>query len=55
MGSDVPDRIRAYLAARPQGHGGAHRYSSAEFGLDAAKIRADLAPYLEAFAVPPED
>jgi hypothetical protein len=55
MGPDVPDRIRSYLAARPQGHAGAHRYSLDEFGLDAATIRADLAPYLETFAVPTED
>jgi len=54
MAPDVPDRIRTYLAARPQGHAGAHRYSPEEFGLDAATIRADLAPYLEAFAVPTE-
>ena len=54
MGSEVPDRIRSYLAARPQGHAGAHRYSPEEYGLDAATIRADLAPYLETFAVPTE-
>jgi hypothetical protein len=55
MGPDVPDRIDAYLAARPQGHAGTHRYSLAEYGLDAATIRTDLAPYLDAFAVPAED
>src|SRR3954468_5011174 len=49
MGPDVPDRIRAYLAARPQAHAGAHRYSLAEYGLDAAAIRSDLAPYMETF------
>ncbi len=54
MGSEVPDRIRSYLSARPQGHAGAHRYSPEEYGLEAATIRADLAPYLEAFAVPTE-
>ena len=55
MGAEVPDRIRAYLAARPQGHAGAHRYTPEEFGLDTSTIRADLAPYLEAFSVPTED
>jgi hypothetical protein len=55
MAPELPDRIRAYLAARPQGHGGAHRYSLADYGLDAATIRADLGPYLDAFAVTTED
>lgn len=50
----LPDRVRAYLASRPQGHKGVHRYSLEEFGLDAATIRAQLAPYLEAFNVIPE-
>ena len=47
----LPDRIRAYLAARPQGHKGVHRYSLAEYGLDADAIRRDLAPYIETFGV----
>jgi hypothetical protein len=55
MASELPDRIRAYLAARPQGHAGAHRYSLEEYGLDAATIRADLAQYLQTFSVPAED
>jgi hypothetical protein len=55
MAPEVPDRIRTYLAARPQGHAGAHRYSLGDYGLDAATIRADLAPYLEGFEVVPED
>lgn len=44
-------RVRDYLAQRPQGHQGVHRYSLEEFGLDAAAIRADLAPYLDTFRV----
>jgi hypothetical protein len=55
MAPELPDRIRAYLAARPQGHAGAHRYSLDDYGLDAATIRADLGPYLDASAVTPED
>jgi hypothetical protein len=55
MAPEVPDRIRAYLAARPQGHAGAHRYSLGDYGLDAATIRAGLAPYLDRFQVVPED
>jgi hypothetical protein len=55
MAPELPDRIRSYLAARPQGHAGTHRYTAEEYGLDAKTIRADLAPYLETFAVPTED
>jgi hypothetical protein len=55
MAPDLPDRIRAYLAARPQGRGGAHQYSLEEYGLDGATIRADLAQYLQTFSVPAED
>jgi hypothetical protein len=55
MAPEVPDRIRAYLAARPQGHAGAHRYSLDDYGLDADTVRADLAPYLDAFEIVAED
>lgn len=55
MDPTLPDRVRGYLAARPQGHQGVHRYSLEEFGLDPDTIRADLAPYLETFAVVHED
>lgn len=50
----LPTRIREYLAARPQGHQGVHRYSLAEFGLDPDTIRGELAPYIETFGVVPE-
>ena len=50
-----PDLVRQYLAARPQGHRGVHHYSLEEFGLDAATIRSQLAPYIEAFGVVAED
>ena len=55
MGPDVPDRITAYLAAKPQGHSGAHRYSLADYGLDDTTIRTELAPYIETFGVPAEN
>ena len=47
----MPDRIRAYLAARPQHKHGKHRYSAADFGLDPDEIRETFAPYTEAFNV----
>jgi hypothetical protein len=46
--SDLPDRIRAYLDARPQDKHGVHKYSAADFGLDVDEIRKDFAPYIEA-------
>ncbi len=54
MDPSLPDLVRGYLAARPQGHQGVHRYSLDDFGLDADTIRADLAPYIETFSVPSE-
>jgi hypothetical protein len=50
----LPDRVREYLAARPQGHKGVHHYSLEEYGLDAGEIRSELAPYIEAFEITPE-
>lgn len=47
----MADRIRAYLAARPQDKHGKHRYSAADFGLETDQIRKDFAPYTEAFNV----
>jgi hypothetical protein len=49
--ADLPDRIRAYLAARPQDKHGVHRYTAEQFGLDADAIRQDFLPYTEAFGV----
>jgi hypothetical protein len=54
MEPGLADRILAYLAARPQGHAGRHRYSSAEYGLDEATVRSELAPYIDRFEVPAE-
>jgi hypothetical protein len=50
----LPERVRGYLASRPQHHRGVHRYSLEEFGLDADTIRSDLAPYIDTFGVTPE-
>jgi hypothetical protein len=52
---ELPDRITRYLAARPQSKFGTHRYSLADYGLDAATIRREFAPYIEAFGVVAED
>ena len=43
-----------YLAAKPRGKHGVHRYEAADWGFDADALRADLAPYLQRFAIPLE-
>jgi hypothetical protein len=47
----LPEAITGYLAARPQDKHGTHRYAAADFGLDPDAIRAEYAPYIEAFGV----
>jgi hypothetical protein len=51
---DVRDRITAYLASKPKGAHGAHRYSAADFGLDADDLRARSAGYCDRYHVVPE-
>lgn len=50
-----PDRIRGYLAARPQDKHGVHRYSPDDFGLDVDQIRKDFATYIDGTGVELED
>jgi hypothetical protein len=47
----LPEKIRSYLAARPQHKHGEHRYSATDFGLDPAEIRQAFLPYTDAFQV----
>jgi hypothetical protein len=49
------DKIRDYLAHKPKGKFGAHKYAAEDWGLDPARIRRDLAPYTEYYRVPRED
>jgi sulfotransferase family protein len=49
------DRIRDYLSHKPKGKFGAHKYSPEDWGLDAAKIRRELAPYMDYYQVARED
>jgi hypothetical protein len=46
--------IDRYLAAKPRGKHGTHRYSAEDWGFDAAALRADLAEYMARFDVPVE-
>jgi len=54
MAAELPGLMTAYLAERPQGRFGAHRYSLEEFGLDPVALREEFLPYTDAFDVPYE-
>ncbi len=45
------DAVTDYVARKPRGAHGAHRYSLAEMGLDAAEMHRDFAFYRERFAL----
>ena len=49
------DRIRDYLANKPKGKFGKHKYAPEEWGLDGARIRRDLEPYMDYYKVARED
>ena len=49
------ERIRAYLADKPQGKFGKHRYAPEDWGFTADALRRDLAPYVEHFGVALEE
>jgi len=51
---ELPARITAYLAARPQDKHGVHRYTAADFGLDPDEIRQSAAAYIEHYGVEAE-
>ncbi|MBY0401068.1 sulfotransferase, partial [Myxococcota bacterium] len=45
------ERIRAYLAEKPRGKFGVHRYTPEEWGFTVAELRSALAPYVERFGI----
>jgi hypothetical protein len=45
------ERVRTYLADKPQGKFGKHRYSPEEWGFETSALRKRLAPYIEYFGV----
>ena len=47
-------RMRAYLAAKPKGKHGAHRYDFAATGLERDAERERFRPYQERYGVPSE-
>jgi Sulfotransferase family len=54
LSAEAERRMRAFLAANPRDKHGAHRYTLADAGLDAAAERARYAAYQQRFAVPSE-
>ena len=51
FGAEHTERVRAYLAEKPKGKFGTHRYTAEEWGFDADELRTSLAPYIEHFGV----
>lgn len=49
------ERILAYLAEKPRGKFGVHKYTPQEWGFTRAELRTALAPYVEAFGIELED
>ncbi len=55
FGPEHAERVTRYLAEKPKGKFGVHRYTPEEWGFDRAELRRRLAPYIEAFGVALED
>jgi hypothetical protein len=51
FGPEHAERIRRYLAEKPQGKFGQHRYSPEAWGFSARELHQRLAPYIEYFGV----
>ena len=45
------DAIRRYVAEKPKGKFGAHRYAPEEWGFDAARLREKMRPYTDHYGV----
>ena len=54
LSADVEGKMRAYLANKPRGKFGAHRYAFQDLGLDLATERARFASYQERYGVESE-
>jgi hypothetical protein len=53
--ADVAERMRSYLAAKPRGKHGEHRYGVADFGIDLGRLRKRYEAYTARFGVPAEE
>jgi len=45
------ERVRRYLAEKPQGKFGRHRYSPEEWGFDSGELRERFRPYTDHYGV----
>jgi hypothetical protein len=54
LSGEAADRMRAFVAANPQGKHGVHRYRAAEYGLDPAGERERFRRYTERFGIEAE-
>jgi hypothetical protein len=52
--AEAERRMRAYLASKPKGKHGEHRYEFEHTGLDLAAERERFRPYLERYGLPSE-
>ncbi len=55
LSREAAERIRAYLAAKPKGKRGAHRYAFENLGREAGAERERFRGYQERFGVPSEE
>jgi hypothetical protein len=55
LGPDHAEAIRRYLAEKPRGKFGVHKYTPEEWGFTAAGLRERFVPYLSHFEVTRED
>ena len=55
FGAEHAERVKSYLASKPKGKFGAHRYTPEEWGFEAGALRARLAPYVDRFGVELEE
>jgi len=53
--SEHAERIRTYLAEKPRGKFGVHKYRAADWGFDAEALRGRLSPYIDHFGVTLEE
>ncbi len=53
--SEHADRIRQYLAEKPRGKFGVHKYTPEEWGFTRDELRTSLAGYIEHFGIELED
>ena len=54
LSGEAADRMRAFIAANPQGKHGAHRYRASQYGIDVGVERERFRRYQERFGIEAE-